>query len=209
MANRFTLYGNFRSGPTYRVGLMLSLCKEPFSYTHVNLGKGEHKTPEYLTKNRYGQVPCLHDGKQHFNQSASILQYLADTLGKFGGGTPEERAHIREWMFWDFDRLAPAIFRSRAAAIGVRKFEPPVIEMYKTEGEAGLAVLDGWLGKHEWLVDARPTIADVDVYAVIHMAPVGGFDLAKYPNVSGWVKRVQALPGFAKPDQVLPEESRP
>lgn len=209
MSNRFTLYGNQRSGPSYRVGLMLSLSNEPFSYMHVNLGKGEHKTPEYLAKNRYGQVPCLHDGKQHFSQSASILQYLADTLGKFGGATPEERAHIREWMYWDFDRLSPGIFRSRAAALGFRKFEPPIVEMYKTEGEAGLAVLDGWLGKHQWLVGARPTIADIDVYPVIHMAPDGGFDLAKFPNISAWVARVRALPGFGAPEQVLPAESRP
>ncbi len=209
MSNRFTLYGNFRSGPTYRVGLMLSLCKEPFSYEHVNLGKGEHKTPEYLAKNRYGQVPCLHDGKQHFNQSASILQYLADTLGKFDGNSPEEHAHIREWMFWDFDRLAPPLFRSRAAAMGFRKFEPQVLDLYKTEGEAGLAVLEGWLGKHEWLVDARPTIADIDVYAVISMARAGGFELAKYPHVDAWKGRVEALPGFGKPEDVLPEESRP
>ena len=208
MPNRFTLYGNQLSGPTYRVGLMLSLCAEPFSYVHVNLGKGEHKTPEYLAKNRYGQVPCLYDGKQHFNQSASILQYLADTLGKFGGNTPEERAHIREWMFWDFDRLAPGIFRSRAAARGIRKFEPPVLALYKAEGEAGLTVLEGWLGKHEWLVDARPTIADIDVYAVAHMAPAGGFDLAKYPHVAAWSKRLCALPGFGTPEQVLPAESR-
>ena len=208
MAARFTLYGNQISGPTYRVGLMLSLCAEPFAYVHVNLGKGEHKTPEYLAKNRYGQVPCLHDGEQHFNQSASILQYLADTLGKLGGNTPEERAHIREWMFWDFDRLAPGIFRSRAAAIGVRKFESPVLELYRNEGNAGLTVLENWLGKHEWLVDARPTIADIDVYAVVHMAPVGGFDLAKYPHVAAWAKRLSALPGFGMPEQVLPAESR-
>jgi len=209
MSKRFTLYGNQRSGPTYRVGLMLSLCNEPFAYVHMNLGKGEHKHPDYLAKNRYGQVPCLHDGTHHFNQSASILQYLADTLGKFGGNTPEERAHIREWMFWDFDRLAPGVFRSRAYALGMRKAEPAVVESYKNDGAAGLAVLETWLGKHEWLVGSRPSIADIDVYPVVHNAPDGGFDLANYPHVAAWAKRVRELPGFALPEQVLPSESRP
>ena len=208
MPNRFTLYGNFRSGPTYRVGLMLSLCGEPFSYVHVDLGKGEQKHPDYLAKNRFGQVPCLHDGTHHFNQSASILQYLADTLGKFGGKTPEERAHVREWMFWDFDRLAPGIFRSRAFALGFRKAEPPVVDSYRADGTAALGVLDNWLAGHEWLVDGAPTIADVDVYGTVHHARDGGFDLAKTPHVAAWATRFEALPGFVAREALLPKESR-
>ncbi|MCC6948288.1 MAG: glutathione S-transferase family protein [Bradyrhizobiaceae bacterium] len=209
MSNRFTLYGNFRSGPTYRVGLMLSLCGEPFSYVHIDFAKGEHKHPDYLAKNRYGQVPCLYDGKHHFNQSASILQYLADATGKFGGKTPEERAYIREWMYWDFDRLTPGIFRTRVYARGIRKADAAVVDSYRADGEAGLAVLEGWLGKHAWLVGDGPTIADMHVYAAVHFAPDGGFDLSKYPGISAWAKRVEALPGYASCEAVLPKESRP
>ncbi|TMJ37157.1 MAG: hypothetical protein E6G87_08945, partial [Alphaproteobacteria bacterium] len=53
---RFTLHGFALSGPTYTVALMLSLCRHPFSYIHVNLREGAHKQPDYLVKNRYGQV---------------------------------------------------------------------------------------------------------------------------------------------------------
>jgi glutathione S-transferase len=208
MSQRFTLYGNRRSGPTYKVGLMLSLCNEPYSYVHVDLGKGEHKHPDYLAKNRYGQVPCLHDGKHHFTQSASILEYLAEVLGRYGGSGPTERAHVREWMMWDFDRLTPGIFRSRSFKLGLRKAEPPVVDAYRADGEAGLAVLEGWLGKHEWLVGSTPTIADVDLYPVVHMAPEGGFDIGKYPHIAAWAQRVRQLPGFATPEQALPAESR-
>src|SRR2546421_9366718 len=56
---RFTLHGVWLSGPTYKVGLMLSLSGARFSYEHVNLREGAHKRPEYLAKNRFGQVPCL------------------------------------------------------------------------------------------------------------------------------------------------------
>src|SRR5688572_7938860 len=70
---RFTLYGSMTSGPTYTVGLMLSLCRHPFSYIHVNLREGQHKQPDYLVKNRYGQVPTLRDGQMFVVQSAAIL----------------------------------------------------------------------------------------------------------------------------------------
>ena len=208
MSNRFTLHGHFLSGPTYKVGLMLSLCGQPFSFKLLNMREGEHKQPEYLAKNRYGQAPCLQDGNEYFNQSASILQYLADALGKFGGKTAQERAHIREWMFWDFDRLAPGVYRSRGFKLGLRKGDPPVIESYRRDGEAGLAVLENWLRDHQWLVGSEPTIADVDVYGVVHLAPDGGFDLGKYPNVLGWTKRMEALPGFGPREVLLPKESR-
>lgn len=207
MANRFTLYGYQASGPTYKVALMLALSREPFSYQHVDLRSGAQKHPDYLAKNRFGQVPCLHDGAHYFCQSASILQYLAEVLGKFGGKSAEEHARIREWMFWDFDRLAPGIFRSRAFKVGFRKAEPPVVESYKTDGEAGLAVLENHFAKQLWLVGNAPTIADIDCYGVIYYAPVS-FDLSKYPKVMEWKTRFEALPGFGTPEQLLPAESK-
>ena len=208
MANRFTLYGHQLSGPTYKVALMLALSGEPFSYHHVDLRAGAHKQPEYLAKNRFGQVPCLYDGSHHFCQSASILQYLAEKLKKFGGKNAEEHARIREWMFWDFDRLAPGVFRSRAYKQGLRKAAQDVVDSFKGDGEAGLAVLEGHLGKQPWLVGEAPTIADVDCYGVIYYAADGGFDLARYPNLSAWKKRIEALPGFGTPEKLLPGEQK-
>jgi glutathione S-transferase len=208
MANRFRLHGFWLSGPTYKVALMLSLCGEPFDYVHVNLRAGEHKQPDYLEKNRYGQVPCLTDGTESFCQSASILQYLSETLGKFGGGTPLERARIREWIFWDFDRLAPAIYRSRAYRAGFRQADDAVKSMYSDEGNAALAVLDAELGKSPWLAGGHPTIADIDVYGVVHYAADGGFDLASYPNIAHWKARIEGLPGFATPQQLMPQAAK-
>ncbi len=204
MATRFKLYGHQRSGPTYKVALALSLFGEPFEYEHVDLPKGAQKEPAYLVKNRFGQVPCLYDGTHHFCQSASILQYLAETLKKFDGRNPEEHARIREWMFWDFDRLAPGIYRSRAFALGFRKGEPAVVDNYKAEGEAGLKVLEDHLSKHAWLVGNKPTIADIDIYGVIFHAAAGGFDLARFSKISDWKRRIESLPGYATPEELCP-----
>ena len=117
---RFTLYGSMTSGPTYTVGLMLALCRHPFSYFHVNLREGQHKQPDYLVKNRYGQVPALRDRQVYYVQSAAILQHLADGLKKFDGKTDVEKNRIREWLFWQWDKLAVPVFRLRARARGLR-----------------------------------------------------------------------------------------
>lgn len=205
---RFTLYGMLGSGPTYTVGLMLSLAKYPFSYFHVNLREGQHKQPDYLVKNRYGQVPALRDGQSYYVQSAAILQHLADELRKFDGKTELEKNRIREWMFWQWDKLAVPVFRLRARARGLRQFGDEVRIMYDTEAKAALAVLENELAKSEWIAAKRPTIADVAAYGVLRYSGEANIDLTPYPNVSAWKKRFEALPGFGTPEQILPMESR-
>ncbi|MGO4571475.1 glutathione S-transferase family protein [Microvirga sp. 2TAF3] len=210
MPARFELHGVFLSGPTYKVGLMLSLAGEPFDYVHVNLREGEHKQPTYLSKQRFGQVPLLVDrsnGRQ-LCQSAAILEYLADTLGKFGGATLDERLQAREWLYWEFDRLAPAIYRSRSIRKGFRKGGPELLEMYATEADAALTVLDRHLAGRNWVVGEGATIADIDIYGVIAFAEEAEIGLASYPNIVAWVKRVEALPGFGPTGKLLPPETK-
>jgi glutathione S-transferase len=207
---RFSLHGVFLSGPTYKVGLMLSLAGEPFDYIHVNLREGEHKTPGFLSKQRFGQVPLLVDNAngRHLCQSAAIMEYLADTLGKFGGASLDERIQAREWMYWDFDRLAPAVYRSRGMKLGFRKSTPELVELFATEGDAALKVLDSHLAGRTWIVGEAPTIADVDLFGTVAYAPEAGFDLGAYPNVAAWMKRIETLPGFGAPSALLPQGTR-
>lgn len=205
---RFTLHGTMMSGPTYTVGLMLSLCRYPFSYIHVNLREGQHKQPDYLVKNRYGQVPALRDGQLFLVQSAAILEHLAESLGKFDGKTPIERARIREWLFWQWDKLSLPVLRLRARNRGFRQFGDEVRTMYDTEAKAALAVLEHELSKSDWIVGKKPTIADIGIYAVVRYTPEALIDLMPYPRVAAWKKRIEALPGFGTPEQILPMESR-
>lgn len=205
---RFTLYGQLGSGPTYTIGLMLSLCKHPFSYIHINLREGQHKQPDYIVKNRYGQVPALRDGQSYFVQSAAIIEHLAESLKKFDGKSEFERNRIREWLFWQWDKLAVPVFRLRAAARGLRQFGNEVRTLYDTEARAAIALLEHELGRSEWVAAKRPTIADIGVYGVLRYAAEANIDLSHYPRVVEWKKRFEALPGFGTPDQILPMESR-
>ena len=42
---------------------------------------------------------------------------------------------------------------------------------------------------------ARYRIADIACYPYVALAPEGGIELAPYPAVSAWLKRIRALPG--------------
>lgn len=211
MTARYTLYGLRGSVPSYKVALMLALCGEPFDYVHVNLREGEHKTPAYLARNRFGQVPCLVDnanGRQ-LAQSAAILEYLADKTGRFGGATLDERLAAREWLFWEFDRLTRGINRPRGVRAGYWQLPDDVVAHYEAEGRAALGVLEQHLAGRSFIVGDQPTIADIDIYAVVRHAPQAGIDLAGYPNVASWLARIEQLPGFGAPEAVLPAASQP
>ena len=41
------------------------------------------------------------------------------------------------------------------------------------------------------------TIADISLYAYTHVSHEGGFMLEGYPRIVEWLRRVEALPGFA------------
>lgn len=210
MTARFELHGMFVSGPTYKVGLMLSLAGEPFDYVHLNLMEGEHKRPAYLAKQRFGQVPMLVDRSngRHLCQSAAILEYLADTLGKFGGASLDERLRAREWLYWDFDRLAAPLYRARVIKAGFRPAPAEVLEDCQAAAKTALKVLDTHLAGRDWLVGEGVTVADIDIYGVAAFAGAAGIDLADYPQVAAWAKRVEALPGFQPADALLPKTSR-
>jgi glutathione S-transferase len=206
--NRFTLYGFAGSTNTYTAALMLALCRHPFSYIHISLRDGAHKQPDYLVKNRYGQVPALRDGQTYYVQSAAILMHLAEALQKFEGKTETERARIREWLFWQWDKLAVPVYRLRARARGFRQFGDEVRVMYDTEAKAALAVLEHELVKSDWIAAKKPTIADIGIYGVVRFCHDASIDLSHYPAVTRWKQRFEALPGFAPPEQLLPMESR-
>jgi glutathione S-transferase len=210
MTSPYVLYGTRLSGPTYKVALTLSLLGEKFDYVHVDLRSAAQKQPAYRQLNRFGQVPCLVDVASGLAlcQSGSILQYLANKSGKLAGKTDEEGIRAREWIYWDFDRLVPNIYRPRAKKLGFRPAHKSTLAMYMDDGNMALKMLDDWLDGRHWLASEEPTIADVDVYGVVSYATEAGFDLGIYPNLFGWIGRFQALPGFRPAEDLLPPENR-
>ncbi len=204
--SKMVLHGIWLSGPTYKAGLAMALMGQSFAYKHVDLRGGAHKQPEHLAVNRFGQVPALVDGDLKLCQSGSILLYLTEKFGKMGGTMPDEKARVREWLFWEYDRLAPNVYRARAIKRGFMKAEDSVYAMYSGMANDALKVLDAELAKGGFLVGGGATVADVAVYGDVTYAGEAAIDLSPYPNVTAWMGRVEKLPGFKKYEDVLPKQ---
>ena len=63
-------------------------------------------------------------------------------------------------------------------------------------GVAALGVMEQHLNCAPYFVGARCTIADIALYAYTHVAHEGGFSLAEFPAVRGWIERVESEPGY-------------
>jgi len=63
--------------------------------------------------------------------------------------------------------------------------------------------LDGHLSGREFLVGDAATIADICCYSDIAFARPSGKDLAAWRNVIAWTERIEELPGFAQPFDLL------
>jgi glutathione S-transferase len=207
MSEGFVLHGSPHSLPTYRVALMLRLCGIGFAFRYVSFQRGMHLTPEFRALSRWGQVPVLeHDGRVLL-QSTAILQYLSETADCFGGETAL-RQDIREWLFWEVDRLYSPLYGWYGVELGRRKllplsFDDALVARWNSQGEAALKVLDAHIVEHGFLVGIEPTIADISTYSDIAFAKLSGRNLGEWPNVAAWVGRMEALPGFAAPFDLL------
>lgn len=201
------VYGHFNSMPAAKVRLMLALTGTPFKYRHVDLREGAQRRPEYLAKNRFGQVPVLEHGDVTLAQSNVILSYLARLLGRFGGADDAQRREIAQWLDFEADLMSSGI-RALRAAVRFLNADPAVRQFFRARAERALNTLDTVLAGQDFLTGSRPTIADIAVLPHLTVADEAEFDLAPYANVRAWIDRMMKLPGAGHPYDLMPKEDR-
>jgi glutathione S-transferase len=191
------LYRFRLSGHSHRVEMFLSMLGLPFEKIDIDLGKGEHKKPEFLARNPFGQLPVIEDNGVAVADSNAILVYLASAYDKQRVWYPRDpagAASVQRWLSIAAGPLVtgPAYARlvgifnakhdlSRAHAVARQLFE---------NMEAHLELSGTFFACH------RPTIADIALYTYTAHAPEGRIDLAPYPALRDWLGKIEALPGY-------------
>ncbi len=93
----YVLHCFAQSGNAYKPALALELAHADWAPRFVDYFNGETKTPAYRAMNVMGEVPMLEHRGAVLCQSGVILDYLAETLGKFGPDNPVERRFPAQW----------------------------------------------------------------------------------------------------------------
>jgi glutathione S-transferase len=189
----YTLYSMQRSGNCYKVRLGLAQLRIPYRLVEIDILQGESRTPEFLAMNPDGHVPLLEvTSGRYLPESNAILWYLA-------GGTPlapddrVDRAEALQWMFFEQHSLEPNIGAAwfwLTLIKGGRELQHHAIENWEEKGYQALRVMETHLKRHDFFAADRYTIADIALFAYTHIAHECGFDLATFPAVRTWLKRV-------------------
>lgn len=196
MSNTLKLYRYPLSGHAHRAELFLSLLKLDYQLVEVDLGQGEHKTPEYLQKNLFGQVPVLEDGDTVIADSNAILVYLATLYDPSRQWLPlaaAEAAEVQRFLSVAAGPLASGPAAARLVTVfGAGLDHKRAIDTAHQLFER----LNQHLTDRMWLATSDATIADIANYSYIAHAPEGEVGLESYPNIQAWISRIEALPGF-------------
>ncbi len=176
----------------YKIRMLLAHLGLEYEEVPVEIFRGESHTAEFLEMNPVGAIPVLETGPgQYIAESNAILQYLAEGTRLL----PSERfarAKVSQWLFFEQYYVEPNIGTLRYWTLTGRLAGNDVVAAGKRAGgERALAALERHLRGQAFLANGEYSIADIVLFAYIHLAEDAGFKLASYGAVSAWISRVK------------------
>lgn len=181
----------------YKVRLLLAMLDLKFELVELDMASAEHKREPFLSLNPFGQMPALEDGDYYIADSHACLVYLARQYDESEQWLPPDArsaAKVAEWLAKSANEIHQGPWMKRAK---IRR--PEAIKVPDADIDARcdyiLQIMDAELAKRDWLALGHPTIADLSCFGPISLLKVSGYDTDRWPNVTRWIKRIEALPG--------------
>lgn len=205
------LYANNFSQPSLAVIQFLKENNIDFELVHLDLGKLEHKKPEFLKLNPQGQVPTLEDDDGFaLSESAAILIYLHEKFKTKDHWYPadiKKRAKVNQWLNWNHTHTRKAsvgiVFHSIWAPLIFKKpieeFKSVIDEGKKVLKES-LDVLEVTLQQSKFLIGDEISIADLIIaHELFSIAVYKLYDwTSSHPNVSKWFDTIKNFGKFSE-----------
>jgi glutathione S-transferase len=165
---------------------------------------------DYWQVNGKGYVPALKlDDGQVLTEGPAIVQYLADQKPEAGlapkNGTLE-RYRLQEWLNF----LTSEVHKQFSPL-----FRPNTPEEYKPIAKENIAkrfdLIDKQLAGKDYLMGKQFTVADAYLFVLSNWTKPTQIDLARWPNLQAFQKRVAARPKVKEAMQeegLLPKEQQ-
>ena len=174
-----------------KVSILLEELELDYTVHSVNISAGDQNTPEFLKINSNNKIPVIvdHDTVLTLMESGAILVYLAEKHNKFFPKNTTKRAAIMEWLMWQMGGLGPILgqahhflhFHPGKSNYAEIRFQKEVARLY--------SVLDKRLDSRPYICDEY-TIADIACWPWVSRYEWQRVNLAEYPNVRSWYKRL-------------------
>jgi glutathione S-transferase len=152
-----------------------------------------HAMP-YKALNPNGRVPTLVDGDLVLYESMAINLYLARRYGQETGLWPDTIAGeglTWQWSFWVMTEVEQSllIVLMHSRVLDEAQRDPDRVKRGLGILKTPFGVLDQALRGRDFLVDARFTVADLNLAAVLSWCKPARISLRDYPDLDGWLKR--------------------
>lgn len=148
-------------------------------------------------ENPLGLVPALRtDGGEVVTENAAVLQWIAERYpdARLAPTDAEGRTRLRTWLSFLGTELHKGVFSTF-----FDKKAPEVAKAYVIEkAKAPLAHLDKHLAKNAFLLGDAFSIADAYLVTILNWTVVAPVDLASYPALAAYGKRVRQRPAVAQ-----------
>lgn len=191
------LYGTGESTSTRRVCIVLREKKIPFELINIDLMKGEHKSPQYLEKQPFGQIPYIDDNGLILFESRAICRYLA---AKYADkGIPllptglKQKAVFEQAASVELNNFEPYVNRAVAEVVYKPYLGLPPDQLVFNDLIAQLSTkLDAYeaiLSKTKYLAGNEISLADLFHLPSGSMLKIAGSEVMtdpSRPNVARW-----------------------
>jgi glutathione S-transferase len=193
-----------------KVCALAKYLDSPVEYAYLELGRGEHKTPQYLALNPNGKVPTLVDGARVLWESDAIMCHLAARSDSDLWPHDGRQIDVLRWLSWDlahFYRSGGALYFEYVIKPRFRLGDPDRAEVEQATGEwRRLAtILDDHLRGRHWLVGNSISVADFAVGIALPYAKRTHLPLHEFPAVRRWHERLNELEAWREPFPALAE----
>ncbi|KAI3800953.1 hypothetical protein L1987_29053 [Smallanthus sonchifolius] len=206
------LYGSVDSDATQRVQACLHEKEVEFEFVTVNTAAGENKTPGFLARSPFGEVPVLEDGavtlfglniSLFVTESRAITQYIAHKYD--GNGTdlimkdPVKLAVQTVWMDTENQRFDPPFSKLIEAATQGNRVGQDV-RQYEKKLESVLDVYEQRLKESKYLAGDSFTLADLHHLPGMHFlrsTKAKGWFQGR-PHVRAWAADILSRPAWVK-----------
>jgi GST-like protein len=187
----------------HKITIMLEECGPPYEVKYVNIMRGDQFKPAFLQIAPNNRMPAIvdrdgPDGKPiSVFESGAILQYLGRKTGLFYPQNERARIEVEQWLFWQMAGLGPMAGQCHH----FRNYAPVKIEYainrYTDEVNRLYGVMNMRLADTPYLAGDY-SIADMACFPWVRPYKNQGQDLAEFPHLEAWFRRVRDRPAVGR-----------
>lgn len=198
------LYGHPDSGHAFKVRFFMRAARIEHDYESIDIFAPLATRPEAFRRHaRYGEVPTLVDNGTAYVQSDAILVHLATRNGGWGAEDPDLMQRCLEWLFWEANKIGLCLPQLRGhERFDDMRLEQGAYQWLKARYEHDIDVLEReFADDRPFILGDKPTIADFALCGYLVMIDEAKLGVPNY--VGAWLERMQELPGWQHPYEMM------